>query len=255
MYSSLSKSPVRQHSYLEQEVLETIFGRGIGLYDNYANNVPRSIKQKCDFELKTQGSIRVAYSKESIFDLSLGGQDIARSIQGVLHYHNNSHSGVTHFTPNTYYKAVKPSDIADENLRRVRTFGFDIDQKTSVQQILFAFEVAGIPCKPTLILKTPKGVQFFVVFADNEAWYGSASAVQYAKAIGEAIRSSLYEEGLPIDLNNSLFGWARFPREETIMYFEKKNVWSKDEATEWFQELGLKRGNASVNGSWLTSKA
>ncbi|WP_026826939.1 primase C-terminal domain-containing protein [Exiguobacterium artemiae] len=255
MYSSLSKSPVRQHSYLEQEVLETIFGRGIGLYDNYANNVPRSIKQKCDFELKTQGSIRVAYSKESIFDLSLGGQDIARSIQGVLHYHNNSHSGVTHFTPNTYYKAVKPSDIADENLRRVRTFGFDIDQKTSVQQILFAFEVAGIPCKPTLILKTSKGVQFFVVFADNEAWYGSVSAIQYAKAIGEAIRSSLYEQGLPIDLNNALFGWARFPREETIMYFEKENVWSKDEATEWFQELGLKRGNASVNGSWLTSKA
>lgn len=255
MYSSLSKSPVRQHSYLEQEVIETIFGRGIGLYDNYANNVPRSIKQKCDFELKTQGSVRVAYSKESIFDLSLGGQDIARSIQGILHYHNNSHTGVTHFTPNTYYKAVKPSDIADKNLRRVKTFGFDIDQKTSVQQILFAFEVAGIPCKPTLILRTPKGVQFFVVFADNEAWYGSAGAIQYAKAIGEAIRSSLYEQGLQIDLNNSLFGWSRFPREETIMYFEKENVWSKNEATEWFQELGIKRGNASINGTWLTSKA
>lgn len=101
--------------------------------------------------------------------------------------------------------------------------------------------MAGIPCKPTLILKTLKGVQFFDVFADNEAWYGSAAAIQYDKAIGEAIRFSLYEQGLQIDLNNSLFGWVRFPREETIMYFDKGNVWSKDIATEWFQELGLKR--------------
>jgi len=255
MYLSRSKKPVRQHSYLEQEVLETIFGRGIGLYEKYANDVPRSIKQKCDFELKTQGSVRVAYSKESIFDLSLGGQNVARSIQGILHYHNNSHTGVTHFTPNTYYQAVSPSSIADENLRRVKTFGFDIDQKTSVQQVLFAFEVAGIPCKPSLILKTPKGVQFFVVFGDKEAWYGSTAAIQYAKAIGEAIRLALYEQGLPIDLNNSIFGWSRFPREETIMYFEKENVWSKDEATEWFEELDIKRGNAAVNGFWLDSKA
>lgn len=253
MYSSLSKKPVRQHSYQEEEVLKTIFG--LGLYENYANDVDRSKKQKADFESKTHGSVRVAYSKESIYDLSLGGQDIARSIQGILHYHNNSLTGLTHITPNTYYQAVNPSSIADENLRRVKTFGFDIDQKTSVQQILFAFEVAGIPCKPTLILKTPKGVQFFVMFADNEAWYGSVAAIQYAKAIGEAIRSSLYEQGLQIDLNNSLFGWARFPREETIMYFEKENVWSKDEATEWFQELSVQRFNGSVNGSWLTSKA
>lgn len=252
---NLHKKTHRLASQSEREAVTFIIGQGMGLYDAYANDVPKSIKNKCDFEIKTQGAVRVAYSKESIMNEALNGQDIARSRNGILHYHESSFNGVTHWTPNVYYKAVKASDIADANLRRVRTYGFDIDQKTSVQQVLFAFEMAGLPCKPSMILETPKGVQFFVIFEEKEAWYGSSKAIEYAKAIGEAIRNSLAEQGLQIDMNNSLFGWSRFPREETIMYFEKENAWTKAEAIEWFSELGLKRGKSFMNGKWLGSEA
>lgn len=252
---NLHKKTHRLAAEIEREVVTFIIGQGQGLYEAYANDVPKSIKNKCDYILKTQGAVRVAYSKEAISNLSLNGQNIARSINGVLHYHESSFNGVTHWTPNTYYKAVEAPDIADENLRRVRTYGFDIDQKTSVQQVLFAFEMAGIPCKPSLILQTPKGVQFFVVYEENEAWYGSEKAIAYGKAIGEAIRTLLFEQGLQIDMNNALFGWSRFPREESIMYFEKENAWTKVEAVEWFSELGLKRGKSFTNGKWLTSES
>jgi len=252
---NLHKKTHRLAAELERQVVNFIIGQGQGLYEAYANDVPKSIKDKCDYVLKTQGAVRVAYSKEAIGNESLNGQNVARSLNGILHYHEASFNGVTHWTPNTYYKAVKPSDIADENLRRVRTYGFDIDQKTSVQQVLFAFEMAGIPCKPSLILQTPKGVQFFVVYDENEAWYGSEKAIAYGKAIGEAIRTLLAEQGLQIDMNNGLFGWSRFPREETIMYFEKENAWTKVEAIEWFSELGVKRGKSFTNGKWLASEA
>lgn len=249
------KKPSRLATQLEREIVTFIIGQGHGLYDAYANDVPKSIKETCDYLIKTQGAVRVAYSKESIMNEGLNGQDIARSLNGILHYHESAYNGVTHWTPNTYYKAVKASDIADSNLRRVRTFGFDIDQKTSVQQVLYAFEMAGIPCKPSVILETPKGVQFFVVFKEDEAWYGSMKAIEYAKAIGEAIRYSLAEQGLQIDMNNSLFGWSRFPREESIMFFDKENAWTKEEAVEWFKELDLKRGKSFMNGKWLNSEA
>lgn len=255
MYSQRQKGSFRQPSVLEKQVIETIIGKGFGLYEKYANDVPMSIKQKCDFEMKTQGSVRVAYSKESISNLELGGQDIARSINGILHYHETSFGGVTHWTPNTYFKAVKASDIADENLRRVRTFAYDIDQKMSVQQVLFAFEMSGIPCKPSLILETPRGVQFFIVLKESDAWYGSKKAIDFGKAIGEAARELLSDVGLPIDLNNSIFGWSRFPREESILYFEPSNGWSKNESVEWFNSLDISRGKAYINGSWLTSQA
>ena len=94
-----------------------------------------------------------------------------------------------------------------------------------------------------------------MVFEEQEAWYGSAKAIAYAKAIGEAIRMALAEQGLQIDLNNSIFGWSRFPREETIMYFEKENAWTKVEAIEWFSELDVKRGKSFMNGKWLSSQS
>lgn len=249
------KKTYRVAAPIEQEIVRFIIGRGKGLYEAFANDIPKDIKNKCDYVMKTQGAVRVAYSKEAISNEMMNGQNIARSLNGILHYHERSFNGVTHWTPNTYYKAVHASDIADEKLRRVRTYGFDIDQKTSVQQVLFAFEMAGIPCKPALILETPKGVQFFVVFEEKEAWYGSAKAIAYAKAIGEAIRMALAEQGLQIDLNNSIFGWSRFPREETIMYFEKENAWTKVEAIEWFSELDMKRGKSFMNGKWLSSQS
>lgn len=249
------KKTYRVAAPIEQEIVRFIIGRGKGLYEAFANDIPKDIKNKCDYVMKTQGAVRVAYSKEAISNEMMNGQNIARSLNGILHYHERSFNGVTHWTPNTYYKAVHASDIADEKLRRVRTYGFDIDQKTSVQQVLFAFEMAGIPCKPALILETPKGVQFFVVFEEQEAWYGSAKAIAYAKAIGEAIRMALAEQGLQIDLNNSIFGWSRFPREETIMYFEKENAWTKVEAVEWFSELDVKRGKSFMNGKWLSSQS
>jgi len=249
------KKTYRVAAPIEQEIVRFIIGRGKGLYEAFANDIPKDIKNKCDYVMKTQGAVRVAYSKEAISNEMMNGQNIARSLNGILHYHERSFNGVTHWTPNTYYKAVHASDIADEKLRRVRTYGFDIDQKTSVQQVLFAFEMAGIPCKPALILETPKGVQFFVVFEEQEAWYGSAKAIAYAKAIGEAIRMALAEQGLQIDLNNSIFGWSRFPREETIMYFEKENAWTKVEAIEWFSELDMKRGKSFMNGKWLSSQS
>ena len=249
------KKPSRLATQLEREIVRFIIGRGKGLYEAFANDIPKGIKNKCDYVMKTQGAVRVAYSKEAISNEMMNGQNIARSLNGILHYHESSFNGVTHWTPNTYYKAVHASDIADEKLRRVRTYGFDIDQKTSVEQVLFAFEMAGIPCKPALILETPKGVQFFVVFEEKEAWYGSAKAIAYAKAIGEAIRMALAEQGLQIDLNNSIFGWSRFPREETIMYFEKENAWTKVEAIEWFSELDMKRGKSFMNGKWLSSQS
>jgi len=247
------KKSHRVAAQIEKEVVNFIIGKA--LYKAYANDVARNVKYQCDVILKTHGAVRVAYSKEALSNAMLNGQNTARSINGIFSFHERSFTGITHWTPNTYLHAVNASDITDEKLRSVRTYGFDIDQKTSVQQVLFAFEMAGIPCKPSLILKTPKGVQFFVVFKESDAWYGSEKAISYAKAIGEAIRMALVEQGLQIDLNNSIFGWSRFPREETIMYFDKENAWTKEEAVEWFSELDMKRGKSFMNGKWLSSQS
>lgn len=230
------KTVHRVHTSLEEKVVRHIIGDGFGLYESYANDIPISIKQKCDFELKTQGAVRVAYDKKYIGEEQEIGQDIARSIGGVLHYHESSFGGVSHWTPNIYARADHHSYISTNNLRRVQTICFDIDQKMSVQQILFAFEYMGFDFLPFLILSTPKGVQFFVRF--EEAWYGE-KGINYAKDIANRLKKEM--NVLPIDTGKEVFGWARFPREETIMYFEPSNVWNCEEAKEWHSEFRVDR--------------
>ncbi|TCI25316.1 hypothetical protein EVJ32_10985 [Exiguobacterium sp. SH5S4] len=242
----------RVHTKLEQEIVRFIIGDGFGLYESYANDVPVSIKQKCDFEMKTQGAVRVAYGKEYLGTDQEFGQDIARSIGGVLHYHESSFGGVTHWTPNVYYRADKHHFIAQQYLRRVKTLCFDVDQKMSVNQILFAFEQLDVNCSPFLILSTPKGVQFFVSY--GEAWFGSEKAITYSKSIASQLKK-VVSDLLPIDDAKDVFGWARFPREETVMYFDPSNTWNNSEAKEWFAEQNVMNKKLFAHGGYLTQRA
>lgn len=226
----LDEKSYRIPAQIEEEVVRLIIGDGFGLYESYANDIPVSIKQKCDFEMKTQGAVRVAYGKEYLSANQQVGQDVARSFGGIMHYHQSSVSGVTHWTPNVYARADHHSHVSTDNLRRVQTICFDIDQKMSVQQILFAFDYMGLDFHPFLILSTPKGVQFFVRF--DEAWYGE-KGVNYVKDIANRLKKEMI---LPIDTGKDVFGWARFPRKESILYFEPTNVWPCENAKEWYGE-------------------
>lgn len=242
----------RVHTELEQEIVRFTIGNGFGLYESYANDVPISIKQKCDFEMKTQGAVRVAYGKEYLAAEQELGQDVARSIGGVLHYHESTFGGITHWTPNVYYRADKHYYIGQKFLRRVKTLCFDIDQKMSVNQVLFAFEQLEVNCRPYLILSTPKGVQFFVSY--EEAWFGSEKAITYAKNIALQLKKVI-SDLLPIDEAKDVFGWSRFPREETVMYFEPTNTWNNEEAKEWLAEQNLTNSKVFSNGGYLTQRA
>lgn len=234
MQAVTRKAQYRIHSEREEKAVRLLLGEGKGLYEAYAGDIPDDVRQKCDHTYKTQGAVRVAYGKEYLASESGEGQDIARSIGGVLHYHEASWQGVTHWTPNVYMQAVTPADIRDDNLRRVRTFRFDIDEKRTRQQVLAAFLEADVPCRPALILDTPRGVQAFVVLDD--AFYGSEGAIRLARAIAIATRDALAETGLPVDMHCPTFGWSRFPREEAIRHLDEGALWSKDEAVDWFLE-------------------
>lgn len=221
---------------------------GAGLYESYAGDIDPVMKQQGDFIDKTKGAIRVAMSKEQLKE---GNHHIVRSYGGIYHYDSIAVYGLSHWTPNIYFHALS---ITEENLRAVRVLGFEMDVKVEPYKIEEAFLQLGLPCRPAVMIDTPRGIQFFIVL--DQAFQGSKKAIAAAKALSFSLREKLASV-LPLDMNASPIGWFRFPRIDTVLHYRPEHVWDTKEALLWLKDNPFKQGKnrLETKGKWLNTSA
>jgi Primase C terminal 1 (PriCT-1). len=214
------------------EVYSLFLQGGIRKY-KYKNSKIKPIDSKESTKL---GAIFGFRTKE----LMIAGRGV---ILGSVEAVAENQDAFSHWTPNVYRYGTYvddnrsiPSGHKESNLRQINTFVIDFDvpagEKMGYQDILVAALDLGF--MPTMILKSPGGYQAYFVL-ESPAYVTAKSnfkVVNVAKKISENLRNC-FAKSLPVDLTCNHFGIARFPRQDTVVFYEPDYRYSFESWLNW----------------------
>lgn len=156
---------------------------------------------------------------------------------------------ISHWTPQVYYFAGRNNKGRSlENIRFITCVGVEADEQLTIEQIEAHAEEKGLPA-PSVILKTPRGLQWFYVFSNP--FVGTPKSVKLAKFIANEIKYAF--QGIS-DLGANPLGYFRIPQKDNILAFSPSKIdtnwikaWAKKHAKQLNREnRGSKKDSVLV---------
>lgn len=170
--------------------------------------------------LREVGVIHATTDKESL----ASGKSIVISSFATLERLNNH---LSHWTPQVYMWGKANNEGRDfNNLRFITCVGIETDEKIDPNEIHYAAALNGLP-SPSVILSTPRGLQWFYVFSNpflgtKGRKAGRFVAEEIKRAFVKTINAKDAAESevqLFADRGAYSLGYFRIPRQDNIMYF------------------------------------
>jgi len=180
--------------------------------------------------LRQVGVVHATTSKEMLIN---GGSIVFSSFETLERQLEN----LSHWTPQVYMWGKENNEgRIFENIRFITCAGIEIDSKISVEEIMYAAAMIGLPY-PTLVLDTPRGVQWFYKFENPFA--GSLKARRAGKLVAEELKGA-FVEFLGADASCNPLGYFRIPNENNILFFSKDTI-SSEWALAWAKQRARQR--------------
>lgn len=194
---------------------------------------------------ETKHKYGVVFAFSSKADMARSKGFISTSMEALDEHEDE----LTHWTPNTfgYGRKLGHGIVAghkEERLNAINTLVIDIDYQNAAirDQHLWTIKHTVVDGKlyPTLILRTDRGYQIFFVF--KQPLYvscdakGHLPAIYAAKAISANIKAALAKEIKEVDIGCNDLGICRIPRNDNIVFFEPKMVYSFKRLMTWSKE-------------------
>ncbi|BCC21318.1 repS protein (plasmid) [Bacillus cereus] len=200
--------------------------------------------------LREVGVVHVTTGKEQ---LSTGQSIVVSSFETLERLNNH----LTHWTPQVYMWGKANNEGRNfENIRFITCVGVEIDKKISLEEIHYAAAVNNLP-SPSVILSTPRGLQWFYVFStpfltEKGRKAGRFVSEEIKRAFVNVMDANEVEEGttkpifeLEADLGAYSLGYFRIPREDNILYFNGQAL-NSEWALAWAKEQSRKHKRPAV---------
>jgi hypothetical protein len=193
--------------------------------------------------LRQVGVVHATTSKEM---LSNGGSIVFSSFETLERQLEN----LSHWTPQVYMWGKENNEgRVFENIRFITCAGIEIDCKITVEEIMYAAAMIGLPY-PTLVLDTPRGVQWFYKF-DNP-FAGSFKARRAGRLVAQELKRA-FVEFLGADAACDPLGYFRIPRRDNILFFSKDSI-SSEWALAWAKQRARQNKRTKIESGTTIHK-
>lgn len=203
--------------------------------------------------LREVGVVHVTTSKEQ---LATGKSIVVSSFESLERLNGR----LTHWTPQVYMWG-KANNVGRnfENLRHITCVGVEIDTKIDPAEIHYAAALNDLP-SPSVILSTPRGLQWFYVFSTpflgaKGRKAGRFVAEEIKRAFVKTIHAKDESANLLVnaDQGANALGYFRIPTEENIVYFNGQAL-NSEWALTWAKRQSKLHKRAAVTANTNVSK-